>query len=82
MEAGRNAPTMLDLNKLLELVEHGGTVAILVLIIWCLITGKVVPRWQYDRETMKSDALWELVKKSVRIGETVANGGSRHGPST
>ena len=37
--------------------------ALLVFAVWCFATGRVVPRWLYDREVARTEALQRLLER-------------------
>jgi len=56
-------------DTILQIVQTGGAVAVLVLGIWLLITGKVVPKATMDAAVAERDrqiALWQQAHAAER----------------
>jgi hypothetical protein len=76
-----------------QIVQTGGTVGVLVLVVWLLLTGRMVPGQSYtamvaekDRQIQKSDEREErstaLSERTIAVAEAMMvqiRGQGRHG---
>lgn len=60
---------MSEIWDMLLQVSQVGAPALLALAIWGLVTGWVVPRWIYDREVARGDALQKLYDREKAFNE-------------
>ncbi len=48
------------------LVRDGGVIGALTLMVWALVTGRVVPRWVYDDVAQQRD-------RAISVAEAMGN---------
>ncbi len=53
-------------EQLWMLVRDGGVVGALTLMVWALVTGRVVPRWVYDDVAQQRD-------RAISVAEAMGN---------
>ena len=67
----------IDITTILQYIEHGGALGILVLAVYAFMKGLIVPRWLYDREVQRGDTQWQLIVKSLRVTEAAVTAVSK-----
>lgn len=55
-------------------VSQAGAPLLLALAVWAFATGRVVPRWLYDREVARAEALQKLLEREAAYNERLRNG--------
>ena len=64
-----DANTVLDLSKLWDIVDKGGTIAIAFLIIVAFLRGWIVPRWAYLELKERCSQLSVLVERAAELAD-------------
>jgi hypothetical protein len=62
-----------ELSTLVDLVTQGGPVVVLVLVIWALWQGHLVPRYVYERERDRADRLADQIPQNTETMRAVLN---------
>ncbi len=50
-------------------ISQAGAPALLAFAVWAFATGRVVPRWLYDREVTRTEALQRLLDREKAFNE-------------
>lgn len=58
-----------DLHRLWEMVDKGGTIALAFLIIVAFLRGWIVPRWAYQELKERCTQLSILVERSTELAD-------------
>ena len=69
MGGALNDATVLDLSKVWDMVDKGGTIAISFLVIVAFLRGWIVPRWAYLELKERCSQLSILVERAAELAD-------------
>ena len=61
----------LTVTQLLVSAKDLGSIGCLVVAVWAIVTGKVVPGWLYQQEVQRNETLTTALLRVVRVTEKV-----------
>lgn len=70
-----NDAAVLDLSKIWDMVDKGGTIAIAFLVIVAFLRGWIVPRWAYMELKERCNQLSILADRATELADRQAEAG-------